>query len=112
MTGSRSLRGRPRPCIRPCAASCVSEGQAAYRTGLARALTELLAPANLAVGQLLVVGWRSAAGPFGPALTLAVPTVGLVTWSRVQLGDHSPAQTLAGAALGGLVAATVFIALR
>jgi membrane-associated phospholipid phosphatase len=49
---------------------------------------------------------------FGPALTLAVPTVALVAWSRVQLGDHTPAQTLAGAAIGGLVATTVFIALR
>jgi hypothetical protein len=65
MIGSRSLRGRPRPCIRPSAASCVSEGQAAHRTGLARAITELLAPANLAVGQLLLVGWHSEAGPVG-----------------------------------------------
>lgn len=49
---------------------------------------------------------------FGPALTLAVPAVALVAWSRVQLGDHTPAETLAGAALGGLVATTVFITLR
>jgi membrane-associated phospholipid phosphatase len=49
---------------------------------------------------------------FGPALTLALPTVALVAWSRVRLGDHTPAQTLAGAALGGLVATTVFTALR
>jgi membrane-associated phospholipid phosphatase len=49
---------------------------------------------------------------FGPALTLTVPTVALVAWSRVRLGDHTPAQTLAGAALGGLVATTVFILLR
>jgi membrane-associated phospholipid phosphatase len=35
-----------------------------------------------------------------------------VAWSRVQLGDHTPAETLAGAALGGLVATTVFITLR
>src|SRR5215208_4233946 len=66
------------------------------RPGLARAVTELMAPANLAVA-------------FGPALTLTVPTVALVAWSRVRLGDHTPAQTLAGAALGGLVAPTVFI---
>jgi membrane-associated phospholipid phosphatase len=49
---------------------------------------------------------------FGPALTLTIPTVALVAWSRVRLGDHTPAQTVAGAALGGLVATTVFIALR
>jgi membrane-associated phospholipid phosphatase len=190
------------------------------RPGLARAVTELLAPANLAVAQLLLVGWHSAPGPaglgwgllaatfcgllpygivitgvrrrrwtdrhlrarqqrptpflagiasvlaglalllaldgprplmalvaamltglaitlvvtlwwklsvhtaaasgtvailaltFGPALTLTVPTVALVAWSRVRLGDHTPAQTLAGAALGGLVAPTVFSLLR
>jgi hypothetical protein len=195
-------------------------GRPGHRIGLARAVTELLAPANLAVAQLLVVGWHSIPGPaglgwgllaatfcgllpygvvivgvrrrrwtdrhlrarqqrpipfltgiasalaglavllaldaprplaalvvamltglatlllvtlwwklsvhtaaasgtvailaltFGPALTLTVPTVALVAWSRVRLGDHTPAQTLAGAALGGLVAATVFIALR
>ena len=34
------------------------------------------------------------------------------SWSRVRLGDHTPAQTLAGAALGGLVATAVFILLR
>ena len=195
-------------------------GRPGHRTGLARAVTELLAPANLAVAQLLLVGWHSSPGPaglgwglltatfcgllpygivivgvhhrrwtdrhlrarqqrpvpflaaiasvlaglavllaldappqlvalvvamlaglaatllvtlwwklsvhtaaasgtvailalvFGPALTLALPTVALVAWSRVRLGDHTPAQTLAGAALGGLVATTVFIALR
>jgi membrane-associated phospholipid phosphatase len=110
---------------------------------LARAVTELLAPANLAAAQLLAVGWHSTPGPaglgwgllaawwklslhttaaagtvavlvvtFGPALVLAVPIVGLVAWARVRLGDHTPAQTLAGAALGGLVATTVFILLR
>jgi hypothetical protein len=49
---------------------------------------------------------------FGPTLTLTVPTVALVAWARVRLGDHTPAQTLAGAALGGLVATAVFILLR
>jgi membrane-associated phospholipid phosphatase len=49
---------------------------------------------------------------FGPTLTLALPVVAVVAWSRVRLGDHTPAQTLASAALGGLVATIVFIALR
>jgi membrane-associated phospholipid phosphatase len=49
---------------------------------------------------------------FGPLLLLALPVVALVAWSRIRLGDHTPAQTLAGAALGGLVATTVFILLR
>jgi membrane-associated phospholipid phosphatase len=48
----------------------------------------------------------------GPALLLALPVIALVAWSRIRLGDHTPAQTLAGAALGGLVATTVFILLR
>jgi membrane-associated phospholipid phosphatase len=49
---------------------------------------------------------------FGPAFTLALPAVVLVAWSRVRLGDHTPAQTVAGAALGALVATTVLIPLR
>jgi hypothetical protein len=49
---------------------------------------------------------------FGPPLLLAVPAIALVAWSRIRLGDHTPAQTLASAALGGLVATTVFILLR
>jgi membrane-associated phospholipid phosphatase len=48
---------------------------------------------------------------FGPPLILAVPAIALVAWSRIRLGDHTPAQTLAGAALGGLVATTVLILL-
>jgi membrane-associated phospholipid phosphatase len=202
-------RGRP-----------VSIRSSAYRTSLARVVTDILAPANLAVAQLLMVSWNSAPGlaglgwgvltatfcglipfaiviagvhgrrwtdrhvrvrqerlvPFlaaiasflaglallvalgaprqlialvvamltclavtmlvtlwwklslhtaaasgtvailvltlGPLLILALPVVALVAWSRIRLGDHTPAQTLAGAALGGLVATTVFILLR
>jgi hypothetical protein len=45
---------------------------------------------------------------FGPPLLLALPAIALVAWSRIRLGDHTPAQTLVGAALGGLVATTVF----
>jgi len=206
--------------LRPFAAAGGSARGAGHGTGLARAVTELLAPANLAVGQLLLVGWHSTAGPaglawgllaatfcglvpygiviagvhrrrwtdrhlrarhqrpapfltaiasflaglalllaldapwelvalvvamltglavtlvvtlwwklsvhtaaaagtvailaltFGPTLTLTIPAVALVAWARVRLGDHTPAQTLAGAALGGLMATTVFILLR
>jgi membrane-associated phospholipid phosphatase len=49
---------------------------------------------------------------FGPPLFLALPAIALVAWSRIRLGDHAPAQTLAGAALAGLVATIVFILLR
>jgi membrane-associated phospholipid phosphatase len=45
---------------------------------------------------------------FGPALLAAWPLVALIAWSRVQVGDHSPAQVLAGVALGLVVNATIF----
>lgn len=48
----------------------------------------------------------------GPELLVTWPAVALVGWSRVQLRDHTLAQVVAGAALGGVIAATVFTALR
>jgi membrane-associated phospholipid phosphatase len=45
---------------------------------------------------------------FGPALLVVWPLVALIAWSRVQVGDHSPGQVLAGVALGVVVNATVF----
>jgi membrane-associated phospholipid phosphatase len=49
---------------------------------------------------------------FGTALLAAWPLVGVIAWSRVQVGDHTPAQVLAGVALGTVVNATVFPLLR
>jgi membrane-associated phospholipid phosphatase len=49
---------------------------------------------------------------FGPALLVVWPLVALVAWSRVQVGDHTPAQVLAGVAPGVVVNATVFPLLR
>lgn len=45
---------------------------------------------------------------YGPWWLLAVALIPLVAWSRAQLKDHTPAQTVAGALLGALVAAPVF----
>jgi membrane-associated phospholipid phosphatase len=45
---------------------------------------------------------------FGPALLAAWPLVALIAWSRVEVGDHTPAQVVAGVALGLVVNATVF----
>jgi membrane-associated phospholipid phosphatase len=45
---------------------------------------------------------------FGTALLAAWPLVALICWSRVQVGDHTPAQVLAGVALGVVVNATIF----
>ncbi len=43
---------------------------------------------------------------FGPALLAVWPLVALIAWSRVQVGDHTPAQVLAGIALGIVVNTT------
>jgi hypothetical protein len=45
---------------------------------------------------------------YGPWLLLTAALVPFVAWSRAQLQDHTPAQTIAGAALGAIVAAPVF----
>jgi len=49
---------------------------------------------------------------FGPPLLVSALLVPLVCWARVAVHDHTPAQTLAGAALGATVAAVVFSAFR
>ncbi|MFB4193375.1 phosphatase PAP2 family protein [Streptomyces carpaticus] len=49
---------------------------------------------------------------YGPTMTALVPIVALIAWSRITLRDHTPPQTLAGAALGALAAAVVFTSLR
>jgi membrane-associated phospholipid phosphatase len=48
----------------------------------------------------------------GPALLVVWPLVAVIAWSRVQVGDHTTAQVLAGVALGVVVNATVFSLLR
>ncbi|AYY13003.1 phosphoesterase PA-phosphatase [Actinobacteria bacterium YIM 96077] len=49
---------------------------------------------------------------FGPALTASAIIAVTTGWSRIRLRDHTTAQVLAGAILGTIIAATVFIALR
>ncbi len=49
---------------------------------------------------------------FGPQFLGATPLVALVGWARVQAGDHTPMQVVAGAVLGAAVAAAVFTLLR
>jgi membrane-associated phospholipid phosphatase len=44
----------------------------------------------------------------GTALLAAWALVALIAWSRVQVGDHTPAQVLAGVTLGVVVNATIF----
>lgn len=49
---------------------------------------------------------------FGPSLSLFWLAVALVAWARVRMHDHTPAQVVAGAVMGGSIAASVFSALR
>ena len=49
---------------------------------------------------------------FGLPLLVLAPLVALVCWARVAVGDHTPAQTIAGVGLGATVAAVVFSLLR
>lgn len=49
---------------------------------------------------------------YGPWALTGYAAVALVGWSRIALRDHTPAQVVAGAALGAAVAAAVFAALR
>ena len=49
---------------------------------------------------------------YGPWTLTGYAVVALVGWSRIALRDHTPAQVLAGTALGAGVAAAVFAALR
>jgi membrane-associated phospholipid phosphatase len=80
---------------------------------------------GLACGWVITLWWKIsvhaaiAAGAatvlllvFGPALLVVWPLVTVIAWSRVGVGDHTPAQVLAGVALGIVVNATVFPLLR
>ncbi|MEU9245738.1 phosphatase PAP2 family protein [Streptomyces sp. NPDC048385] len=49
---------------------------------------------------------------YGAQVAPLVLGVAAVGWSRVMLRDHTPAQTVVGALLGGLAAAVVFSAMR
>ncbi|GGM29136.1 phosphatase PAP2 family protein [Dactylosporangium sucinum] len=48
---------------------------------------------------------------FGPLLAAGALLVAVIGWSRVRLGDHTAAQTVAGAVLGAAIAAAVFMPL-
>lgn len=49
---------------------------------------------------------------YGASVAPLVLGIAAIGWSRVALRDHTPAQTVLGALLGGLAAAVVFTALR
>jgi membrane-associated phospholipid phosphatase len=77
--------------------------------------------AGVACGWVITLWWKIsvhaaiAAGAatvltlvLGTALLAAWALVALIAWSRVQVGDHTPAQVLAGVTLGVVVNATIF----
>ncbi|HET8628982.1 MAG TPA: phosphatase PAP2 family protein [Thermomicrobiales bacterium] len=81
--------------------------------------------AALVAGTLVTLAWKISghagvvAGAvvmlviaFGPALLALAPLVALVGWARVAIRDHTPAQVVAGAALGALVSGAVFLLAR
>lgn len=81
--------------------------------------------AGLAVSLLITLTWKlsvhtgAVAGTviilalvFGPALLMLQVFAFLVGWARVELGDHTPAQVIAGGIIGAVVAAVTFTLLR
>lgn len=76
---------------------------------------------GLAVGLLVTLRWQISGHAmvaastvvvltylFGPSLLILSPLVALVAWARVRLGDHTPAQVIAGGALGAVSTTTFF----
>jgi membrane-associated phospholipid phosphatase len=63
--------------------------------------------ASVAAGTMIVLVLT-----FGPYLLVTALLVAAVCWSRVRLGDHTPAQVIVGAALGTAIAGVVFGLLR
>jgi membrane-associated phospholipid phosphatase len=49
---------------------------------------------------------------YGPWLCVGYILVTLTAWSRVELGDHTRAQVLAGTVLGALAAAASYALIR
>jgi membrane-associated phospholipid phosphatase len=80
---------------------------------------------GLAAGAVITIWWKvsghtAVAGAaaaaltaaFGPWLLLAFLPVPVIGWSRVALGDHTPAQATAGLVLGVAAIGAVFLPLR
>ena len=122
-----SIRGqRPLPLFVGAASVVVGVGLLA-QAGAPRELVALEAAMAVGLGSSLLVtlAWKISihvavvAGAvvilllvFGPGALVLAPTVALVAWARVVVHDHTFAQTVAGAALGACIAASVFSFLR
>ena len=84
-------------------------------------LPRLLAGMLFARGRRTVTSWFRAAGittEFRPAYHVVyavgrrAPLVAVTAWSRVELGDHTRAQVIAGAVLGAAAAVASYALIR
>jgi len=97
------------------------------RLGAPREIVALLAAeiVGLLIALLITLVWKlsihtaSAAGAVvilalvvGPVWLTLLLLVGVIGWARVDLGDHTPAQTALGVLVGAVVAGTIFTLLR
>src|SRR5205807_7157458 len=104
---------RPRPMLVGVASVLAGLGVLAL-LGAPRALVALVGAmaVGLATATLVTLFWKISvhvavvAGTvvilvlvFGPTLLALAPAVALVGWARVEVGDHTPAQVMAGAGL-------------
>lgn len=101
--GLLAVLGAPRQLVALVVAMLVGLGA----TGAVTTRWKISIHAAVAAGTVMIL-----ALVFGSALLAAAAIVAATGWSRVALRDHTLAQVLAGAAVGALVAATVFLSLR
>lgn len=77
-----------------------------FVTGAITAKWKISMHAAVAAGAVVIL-----ALVFGPLWWLAAGAVAAISWSRVELGDHTTAQVTVGAVVGALVGGGVFIAM-
>ena len=123
--GERAQRKLPLlVCLLSTAAGALTLGLAGAPRELLALIASMVAALIVAVPVTLVARWKIsihalvAAGTAvalvvvgGPALLATWPLAAAVGWSRVHLRDHTPAQVLAGAAVGACATGLLFPAL-
>nr|WP_250005716.1 phosphoesterase PA-phosphatase [Actinoplanes sp. M2I2] len=102
-TAALVLLGAPRELLALLAAG----GTGLVVFALVTAYWKMSIHAGVAAGTVAVL-----VAVYGPIALLGVPLVPLVGWSRLVLSAHTLAQVVAGTAVGAVIAATVFPALR
>ncbi|WP_344136755.1 hypothetical protein [Saccharopolyspora halophila] len=77
-----------------------------FATGAITAKWKISMHSAVAAGAVVIL-----ALVFGPLWWIAASAVVAISWSRVELGDHTAAQVAVGVAVGAVVGGTVFIAM-